>query len=202
MKKILLVMLCVLTATTVLVGCGKGGEKVSEEKSNVVEVNGKEITLPCTLAELENCGVFIARKSAKQEIVNSENQDFSLIEMTSNSFEEDEILKAMISTGEDHKKKEENCIVTRIINETVASDKFAVGGKIGLGSTIKETTNAFGKKNYELLTEEDDEEKGLSQVHYFGEDGNSGKFFYFQNNECVYVEVFGNIEKPVVDIVD
>lgn len=201
MKKILLITSCLFIAMLALVGCGnKEKEEKLKENLSVVKVNGRELALPCTLTEMEDVGVFIARKSAKQEIVNSENQDFALIEMTSNSFEEDEILKVMISTGEDHKKKEENCFITRIINESVDSEKFVVGDKIGFGSTIKDAKKIFGKKNFELITENDDEKKGLSQLQYF-EDG-KGRVMYFQDDKCVYIEVWGDIPKENVDVVD
>ncbi len=186
-------------AMMTLVGCGEKTTKKEVALSDV-KINGKEFTLPCTLAELENSGVYIARKSAKQEIVNSENQEFVMIELTSNSFGENELLKAMISTGDDHKKKEENCFITKIVNESVGVDLFTIGDSVGFGSSVKDAKKLFGKKDYELIKEGKDEKKGLTQLNYF--EGNKGRVMYFQDDKCMYIEVWGEIEREAVDIVD
>lgn len=199
MRKIFVITLCVIMAMMTLAGCGEKTTKKEVALSDV-KINGKEFTLPCTLAELENSGVYIARKSAKQEIINTEKQEFVMIELTSNSFGEGEQLKAMISTGDDHKKKEENCFITKIVNESVGADLFTVGDSVGLDSSVKDAKKLFRKKDYKLIKESKDEKEGLTQLNYF--EDNKGRVMYFQDDKCMYIEVWGEIEKEAVDIVD
>lgn len=199
MKKILLLFMCVVMVGSALVGCGKEKPSAENVDSYKIIINDKEITLPCTLADMEKAGVYLARKSAKQEVVNNVNSQFSQIEMKASNFEDDEILKVMIETGDNVRNKEKNCVITRITNESVGSDKVVVAKNIGFESTIEDVKKALGK-DCEIIKEGNDEKKGLTQLRYVKD--NLGRVLYFQDDKCVYIEVWGYPQTETKDIVE
>lgn len=171
------------------------------EKSNLwtISINSKNITLPCKLSELTKAGLKISSEYDYEQIINSQNQTFSMIHATSDGWQEGVFLK--IITGNNPTKKEENAIVSVITNmittdihgnydisDTTTKEQFHLKDGISMGASKDEVIKAFGD-NY---VQNGSEFVGLYDVltwQIIYREENNSIMFYFKNGVVTTIEV-------------
>lgn len=154
-----------------------------------VKINGKTVTLPCTLTELSKAGVVLDDFDL-EIILNSENETHYMIPATCG--DESKHLFLEIVTGPDASKKEKNATVYTITNNNrVDGSVFVVKNGLALGSSVTDIISAYGNDYViDAATSRDDLAKEAAMIHY-GDDQN-GILLWFEDGVLIYVELYAN----------
>ena len=152
-----------------------------------LKINGKSITLPCTLADLAEADVHIYNEDEKQEVLSSVNKTFTMIQATCGDGIKPIFLK--IETGKNSNKGEENATVKIITNnKMMQKDEFILKNNVGLGSSVDDVINTFGSNYTVDSSQSEDLHKGFVMMHYG--DAESGVLFWFTDNVLTYIEIY------------
>ena len=211
MKKMLLRRLLALAMILVTVlsfaACGKeptntdvgsnntGSEQTDNNQNNnnsdskwSVTINGNNITLPCSLADLSNKGITIISDYDKDTVLNSTNQTHTMISATCGDDSKPIFLK--IVTGGDASKKEANATVYTITNNKMLDgSSFVVKNGLSLGASVSDVISAYGEDYVvDSAPSADDLSQGFVMMHYGSND--EGMLFWFQDGKLTYVELY------------
>lgn len=163
--------------------------QANDSKQNIwgLKINGKSITLPCTLADLAEADVHIYSEYDREQVLSSVNQTFTMIQATCGDGMNPIFLK--IETGENSNKREENATVKIITNnKMMQKDEFILKNNVGLGSSVDDVINTFGSNYTVDSSQSDDLHKGFVMMHYG--DSESGVLFWFTDNVLTYIEIY------------
>lgn len=153
-----------------------------------VKINGKTVTLPCTLDKLSNMGINILGDFDKETVLNSTNQTHTMISATCGDDSKPIFLK--IVTGSNADKKEANATVyTLTNNKMLDGSSFVVKNDLSLGASVNEIISAYGNDYVvDSAPSADDLTKGFVMMHYGSNE--EGMLFWFQDGELTYVELY------------
>lgn len=153
-----------------------------------LQINGKSIQLPCTLADLARADIGIYEDYDRENVLGSENETFTMIAATCGSDTHPIHLK--ITTGSDAGKQEANATVKIITNTKMDGSLFKLKNNIALGSSLDDVIKAFGE-NYNLSgATEDDIHNGYTVINYGTKA--SGAMFNFENGVLTYIEILAD----------
>lgn len=200
----IMVFIFIFCMFTSLIGCGekkstnrsqekventKKGDVQKEKKSDwTIELNGKEISLPCTLTDLEGADVHIHSEYDSEAILTTENESFLMIEATCG--EGTDPLYLEILTGDDIEQQEENVTITHIANSYMGKELFLLNGSIGLGDSVEDVVDTFGEGYGLTVGEKEELSQGLVVMTYGTMD--SGVMLNFRDGILEYIEVLAD----------
>lgn len=182
--------------------CGKGTTEANRETNgNVAEqvgngttgqnsqwsfvINGKELRLPCSLAELSEAGVEVRIDGVKEEIINSTNQKFPMVYLSCG--DSSKLLTAKIVTGSDADKKEANAIVYSLTNDgLVDGSVFTIKNGLALGAAVDEIVTVYGQ-DYDITAAESMDDLTQGQVIMRYGDDEDGMTFWFEDGKVTYI---------------
>jgi len=153
-----------------------------------VKINGKTVTLPCTLDKLSNMGINILGDFDKETVLNSTNQTHTMISATCGDDSKPIFLK--IVTGPNADKKEANATVyTLTNNKMLDGSSFVVKNDLSLGASVNDIIAAYGNDYVvDSAPSADDLTKGFVMMHYGSNE--EGMLFWFQDGALTYVELY------------
>ena len=147
--------------------------------------NGVNISLPCTMADLEAKGIRLYTEYDEETIYASQNESFVWISAVCG--DGDDLLLLSIDTGDNPDKKAENAHVVAVTNMDLSKEVFHMKDKFALGASIEDMEKAFGT-DYEVPgATSDNIREGFTVCQY--RIGNDNVLFNFRNNELVSMEV-------------
>lgn len=166
---------------------GENNPSVNDSKWSVT-INGKTITLPCTLSDLSNKGITIISDYDKENVLNSTNQTHTMISASCGDDSKPIFLK--IVTGNDASKKEANAKVYTITNNKMLDGgSFVVKNGLSLGAAVTDVISAYGDDYVvDSAPSMDDLTKGFVMMHYGSNE--EGMLFWFQDGKLTYVELY------------
>lgn len=171
-----------------------GGSEQNNNSQNTsgsewsVKINGKDIALPCSLADLSSKGITIISDYDKDNVLNSTNQTHTMISASCGDDSKPIFLK--IVTGSDASKKEANAMVYTITNNKMLDgSSFVVKNGLSLGSSVADVISAYGEDYVvDSAPSADDLTSGFVMMHYG--DNDEGMLFWFQDGKLTYVELY------------
>lgn len=166
---------------------GNSNEDLPSSSKWGLTINGKSVALPCTLADLKDIDVHLLIDPEKENILNSTNQEFTMIAAVCG--ESSDPMYLTIKTGNDSAAKEKNATVEIITNMTINNSIFKIKNGLGLGSDISDVIEAYGK-DYSTSADESELNTGYVTLRYGTMD--DGSMFNFQNGKLTYIEFFVN----------
>lgn len=202
-KRVFTILLAVLMIFTLAACGGKDGktdgnnnnkQQVDNQGANNsdsgwgVKINGKAVTLPCTLADLAKINVNIYGEFDKETVLNSANETFTMIAATCG--EDTNPIHLKIVTGGAADKKEANATVKIITNTKMDGSLFELKGGIALGSSIDDVIKTFGD-NYNMTgATGDDIHTGYVVINYGTKA--DGAMFNFKDGVLEYIEILAD----------
>lgn len=195
---LLLVLVCILS----FAACGSesnGGDnegetpvvesnKPSKENNKYqweMNFNGVKISLPCTMADLEEKGIHLYTEYDEETIYASQNESFVWISAVYGDTHD--ILLLSIDTGNDPDKKAKNAHVVAVTNMELSEELFHMKDKFALGASIEDMEKTFGM-GYEVPgATADNIREGFTVIQY--RSGCDNVLFNFQENKLVSMEV-------------
>lgn len=153
-----------------------------------IKINGKAVTLPCTLSDLVKIDVNIYSEFDKETILNSANETFTMIAATYG--ENTEPIHLKIVTGSAADKKEANATVKIITNTKMDSSLFELKGGIALGSSIDDVIKTFGTDYNMTGATGDDIHSGYIVINYGTKA--DGAMFNFKDGILEYIEILAD----------
>ena len=192
-KKIFLVLVCSFLILGLATGCNNSSFVDNENNSSTnntngnskwgLQINGKNINLPCKLSTLENAGVYIN----DDYILQNPNKTYTMI----HGWHDSQFVFLKIETGSDIDKKSDNATVKIITNNKgMTKDLFVLKNGIGLGSNIDDVISTFGSDYVVDSSASDDLHKGFVMTHYG--DAKEGLLLWYQDGILNYIEVYND----------
>lgn len=178
---LLLAVLCAALFTA----CGADNAGGSSESRWTMTIGGNKVTLPCTMAELEEMGIHLYTEYDEETIYESQNQTFTMICAVHEDAEDLMYLK--IVTGDKPEDGSANAQVCAITNMTLDTDAFHMNKKFGLGASIDDMIAAFGEDYVVAGAAGDDIQIGYTVINYGT--GSDNIIFIFDDNELKSMEV-------------
>lgn len=164
------------------------GNNSSTKEKWEIKINGKGVTLPCTLADLAKIGVNIYGEYDKENVLNSTNETFTMIAATCG--DDTNPIHLKITTGNAADKKEANATVKILTNTKMDGSLFELKNGIALGSSIDDVISTFGE-DYNLSgTTDDDIHSGYVVINYGTKA--DGAMFNFKDGVLDYIEILAD----------
>lgn len=147
------------------------------------------IELPCSLADFQKAGLSITNEEQYNHIISSENEIFTAVEMTEANGEVNPYYTAVIVTGNDSSKTDENAQVVSFTTSESDADKCSLGGKIASGAKFDDVVEILGNDYAIVYTEaeSDDEIEGFAVIKY--EDNGTTAFLHFENKVLTTIQI-------------
>lgn len=168
---------------------GKLNSQKAEKKSRSDEwglkINGKNVSLPCSLDEFLKTGINFYNEDDKEAILNSSGETFTLVDFTFGDGHDAILLK--IVTGDDVNKKEKNATVKIIMNQRMDSSLFVMKDGISLGSSLDDVIKSFGD-DYEVTGALREDLHDGPVVIFYGTRAN-GVMFHFKDGILEHIEI-------------
>lgn len=151
-----------------------------------VDICGRSISLPCSLADLLGEDVRLD-DADKNKVIEAVNQTFTMIPAVCG--DDAGVVYLKIKTGSDAGKKEANATVVAITNNDSAHDDvFKVKDNHAIGSNVSDVIATYGEGYViDSAPSSDDLSKGFVMLHY-GED--EGMLLWFRDGKLIYIESF------------
>lgn len=158
---------------------------VNQESRWTMNIEGNKVTLPCTMAELEEIGIHLYSEYDENMIYESQNETFNIISAVYK--DSDEMLYLSMVTGDNPEKKAANAKVVAITNMMLDADSFNLKGSFGIGASIDDMIEELGDDYLVSGATKDDIRAGFTVINYGTAPDNV--ILNFDKDKLIFIEV-------------